>query len=206
MRRVIRNCYWFIVQYVWFLRPLYETKGTHTPITWTRLFFQKFLGFNKRAYWQVHFSSKVNGIDNIVAGVETSPGVSPGCYIQGSGGIIIGDYTQIAPNVGIISSNHDLHDSRIKQNGRVEIGKYCWLGMNSMVLPNVKLGDFTIVAAGAVVTKSFPQGYCLIGGNPAKKIKELDPDKCVRYRSKYEYNGYIKAENFAEFRRKNLSI
>lgn len=206
MRSVIRYCYWLLIRNISFLRPLYETKDTHTPITWNRLFFQKILGFNRKAYWQVHFTSKVDGISNIVAGIETSPGVSPGCYIHGSGGIVIGDYTQIAPNVGIISSNHDLHDSRVKENGRVEIGKYCWLGMNSMVLPNVVLGDFTIVAAGAVVTKSFPEGYCVIGGNPAQKIKELDPNKCVKYRSKYEYNGYIKAEKFASYRKKNLNV
>lgn len=204
MRSIIRTVYWFVIRNIWFLRPIYETKGTHTPITWSRIFFQKILGFHRGVYWQVHFTSKVDSVDKIIAGVETSPGVSNGCYIHGSGGIEIGDYTQIAPNVGIISSNHDVEDGRKKKNGKVVIGKYSWIGMNAVVLPGVVLGDFTIVAAGAIVTKSFPDGYCVIGGNPAKEIKKLDPEKCVRYRSKYEYNGYIPAHKFEEFRRKNL--
>jgi len=45
--------------------------------------------------------------------------------------------------------------------------------MGSIILPNVVIGDHTTVAAGAIVTKSFPEGYCIIGGNPAKIIKKL---------------------------------
>ena len=43
-----------------------------------------------------------------------------------------------------------------------------------MILPGVTLGDNTIVGAGAVVTKSFPEGHCVIAGNPARKIKDID--------------------------------
>ena len=35
------------------------------------------------------------------------------------------------------------------------------------------LGDNTVVGAGAVVTRSFPEGHCVIGGNPARKIKDI---------------------------------
>ena len=45
--------------------------------------------------------------------------------------------------------------------------------MNSMILPGVTLGSHTVVGAGSVVTKSFPEGYCVIAGNPAKKIKAI---------------------------------
>ncbi|MCZ6594930.1 MAG: hypothetical protein O6943_08450 [Bacteroidetes bacterium] len=47
-------------------------------------------------------------------------------------------------------------------------GDYSWAGMNSVILPRVKLGTHTIVAAGSVVAKSFPEGYCVIAGSPAK--------------------------------------
>ena len=46
--------------------------------------------------------------------------------------------------------------------------------MNSVVLPGVKLGDHTVVGAGSIVTKSFPEGYCVIAGNPAKMIKKIN--------------------------------
>jgi acetyltransferase-like isoleucine patch superfamily enzyme len=45
--------------------------------------------------------------------------------------------------------------------------------MNAMILPGVHLGDNTIVGAGSVVTKSFPEGNVVIAGNPAKIIKKL---------------------------------
>jgi acetyltransferase-like isoleucine patch superfamily enzyme len=45
--------------------------------------------------------------------------------------------------------------------------------MNSVILPGVELGPHTIVGAGSIVTKSFPEGNCIIVGNPAKKIKDL---------------------------------
>lgn len=49
--------------------------------------------------------------------------------------------------------------------------------MNCSILPGVTLGEHTIVGAGSVVTKSFPEGNCVIAGNPARKIKELESIK-----------------------------
>ena len=46
--------------------------------------------------------------------------------------------------------------------------------MNSVILPGVTLGDHTIVGAGSVVTKSFPDGDCVIAGNPARMIRRLN--------------------------------
>ena len=128
------------------------------------------------------------------------------CYIQGGGGIDIGDYTQIAPNVGIISSNHDLYDSRKSRNKIVEIGRYCWLGMGAIILPGVKLGDFTIVAAGSVVTKSFEEGYCVIAGVPAVKIKKLEKAECRPFKNKIEYNGYIRSSKFNLFSERHFNL
>jgi acetyltransferase-like isoleucine patch superfamily enzyme len=56
-----------------------------------------------------------------------------------------------------------------------------WVAMGAIILPGVKLGDFTTVGAGAIVTKSFPEGYCVIAGNPAKIIKHLDKEACDAY-------------------------
>jgi acetyltransferase-like isoleucine patch superfamily enzyme len=48
-------------------------------------------------------------------------------------------------------------------------------------LPEVELGDFTIVGAGAVVTKSFKEGYCVLAGNPASIIKNLNKESCLSF-------------------------
>lgn len=131
----------------------------------------------------------------------------PGCYIQGLGKIYIGDYTQISRNVGIISANHDPCDNRRHLSALpVRIGKYGWIGMNAMILPGVELGDFTIVGAGAIVTKSFPEGYCVVGGNPAKVIRRLDRAACVRHKSEHEYYGYFRKDKFPAFREKHLNV
>lgn len=100
---------------------------------------------------------------------------SPGTYFQNfSGNIRIGRGSYIAPNVGIITANHDLNDlERHFSSQDVEIGENCWLGMNAVVLPGVILGPQTIVGAGSVVSKSFPAGKCVIAGNPAKIIRML---------------------------------
>ena len=168
-----------------------EKKGTHTPVSFDIWYNQKVLGHCRNAHWPVHSKSTVISYNNIKVGFESCPGLSPGCYIQGIGGIKIGDYTIIAPNVGIISANHAIYDKRIHKKKKVVIGDYCWIGFSAVILPGVILGDFTIVGAGAVVTKSFTDGYCIIGGNPAKVIKRIDKDKCLRYESEKKYIGYI---------------
>ena len=88
--------------------------------------------------------------------------------------IVIGKGTYIAQNVGIVTTNHDLNNLDEHVPGKdVIIGKQCWIGMNSIILPGVILGDHTIVGAGSVVTKSFTEGNCIITGNPAKKLRDV---------------------------------
>lgn len=127
-----------------------------------------------------------------------------GCYIQGGGKLIVGRYVIFATNIGIITANHKLINQNEHDKGVVEIGDYCWIGMNSVILPNVVLGQRTVVAAGAVVTKSFPEGFCVIGGNPAKIIKHINPDEFIKPKAKYEFYGWIPKENFEKFKNKHL--
>lgn len=97
-----------------------------------------------------------------------------GVYYQAIGKITIGKGTYIAPNVGLITSNHDPKDpDKHLEPKSIVLGEKCWIGMNSVILPGVVLGDHTVVGAGAVVTKSFPEGNCIIAGNPAKKLRDI---------------------------------
>lgn len=204
IRYAIKKLYLILLKVA--LPPVFKTKETAAPITVKNYVIQKLFGINRKAYWPTHFTSVVSGVNRIKIGIGTAPGLSPGCYIQGGGKIYIGDYTIVAPNVGIISANHDIHDLKIHTKGVVRIGNNCWIGMNSIILPNVELGDFTVVGAGSVVTKSFPEGYCVIGGNPAKVIRKLRRNDCIRKENFYKYYGYIPADSFDAFRAKHLEI
>jgi acetyltransferase-like isoleucine patch superfamily enzyme len=189
-----------------FFRFVKETQATQVPATLELWLIQNVVGIGRGIYWPVHPTSRVVCAQNILIGVETSPGLMNGCYIQGIGRIRIGDYTQIAANVGIISANHVLTDSRAHVADEVNIGAYCWIGMGAVVLPGVVLGDFTVVGAGSIVTRSFPEGHCVIAGNPARKIADIAPADCVRHKSPHEYIGYIRKEDFDAFREKHLTL
>jgi len=193
-------------------RPVYETKNNESPVGFRQFFRYKVRGVNAVPYWPVHPTSTIRGSwKNIYVGIDAAPGISPGCYIQAVGKIYIDDYAQVAPNVGIISANHFMLDIRRHIPGEVRIGKYCRIGMGSIIHPGVTLGDFTTVAAGSIVTKSFPKGYCVIGGNPAEIVEDYSENerirsKFIRYRNECEYNGFIPAAQFEDFRKKNLNV
>lgn len=205
LRNPFRIIIWGITRLPYFHFLKATVKGVE-KINFNTWFNQKVLGYNKKAYWPVHKSSKIVGEQNIYVGVGTFPGLQRNIYIQGTGKLHFGDYTIIGQNSGILSGNHDIHDYRILTPRDTKIGSYCWVGMNSVVLGGVVLGDHTIVSAGSVVTKSFPNGYCIIGGVPAKIIKEIDPQEVVKYEYELKYHGYIKKEKFEKYRNKNLEI
>jgi acetyltransferase-like isoleucine patch superfamily enzyme len=148
--------------------------------TWVlrSLLFQKILGFNRHVPWPVSPFIAIDDPRNLEFDVDDLNNFQTfGCYFSNSGGgkIVIGSGTWIAPNVGIITTNHSLDDiSKLGEPSTVSIGKHCWLGMNSVILPRVRLGDHCIVGAGSIVTKSYPEGYCVLAGSPAQVIKRLD--------------------------------
>lgn len=78
--------------------------------------------------------------------------------------------------------------------------------MNSVITAGVELGTRTIVGAGSVVTKSFPDGYCVIAGNPAKIIKILDKDKFIPWQYEEEWFGYIPKHKFEKIRKKYIDV
>ena len=156
-------------------------------------------------YYPIHPTCTIANIRKIYVGINSTV-ARPGCYLQGAGTIHFGDYVQLAPNVGILSANHDLYDQRKYNVAPIVIGDYSWIGMNSVVTAGVTLGPRTIVAAGAVVTKSFPEGFCILAGVPAKVVKYLDRDKFVPYHYENEYYGYVPKEQFERIRNKYIDI
>lgn len=93
----------------------------------------------------------------------------------------IGENVLIAPNVVLLSRMHEHKNIDIpialqgyRKEKKVTIANNVWLGRNVIVMPGVKIGEGTIVAAGAVVTQSQPD-FCIVGGVPAKVIKSRIP-------------------------------
>lgn len=94
--------------------------------------------------------------------------------------ITIGDHCMFGPNVQLYTATHPLEP--VKRNSGLEFGKpivignNVWLGGSVVLTPGVTLGDNVVVAAGAVVTKSFGSNVVL-GGNPARVIKQIETQK-----------------------------
>lgn len=97
--------------------------------------------------------------------------------------IIIGENVLMAPNVTILSSNHEFKSTDIpivKQGYRAYpptiIKDDVWIGCNCIIMPGLVINKGSIIAAGTVLTKTFPE-YSIVGGNPGKLIKSrLDID------------------------------
>lgn len=188
-------------------RIIHATQNRTAPVTWGMYLAQRVVGINRQAYWPMHYTSRVSQPHRILVGFDSFPGYMPGGYIQGVGRIILGDAVRIGPNVGLISGNHLISDSRRYEDTKlIRLGNYCWIGMNSVILPGVTLGPYTIVGAGSVVTKSFSEGYQVIGGNPARTIRQLKPELCDHYLVERDYRGYIPAERFEDYRNRQLDV
>ena len=107
---------------------------------------------------------KVKLADNVL--------VMNNCLMMGRGGITVDEGAMIAANVQLISNNHDLHDRQILLCKPVHIGRNAWIGAGATILPGVTVGENAVVAAGAVATKDVAPNT-IVGGNPAKFIKEI---------------------------------
>lgn len=103
----------------------------------------------------------------------------PGNFFQNyEAKITIGKDVHMASNVGLITQNHNPENPNEHLTAKpIVIGDNCWIGMNAVILPGVTLGNNTTVGAGAIVTHSFPEGHCVIVGNPARILRKYGDDK-----------------------------
>lgn len=166
MRGVIRSI----------LRTMFRIPpGVSFSFWWMNVYAKRILRINADCPWPVHITSTIIHPGRVKFGRGHYPGDSPGNYIQAYNGIEIGDDVNLAPNVGLISANHDpLDNSRHLKAPPIKIGDHSWIGISAVVLPGVELGPYTIVGAGSVVTKSFPEGRCVLAGSPARIVRKID--------------------------------
>ncbi len=127
--------------------------------------------------------------DNIHIGNNVS--INHRCLFVDSNRITIGDNVLIAPGVQINTSTHPVVlEERLTKDWTPESGEYfcrtralpvtigngCWIGAGAIILAGVTIGDGVVVAAGAVVTKDI-EPNTIVGGVPAKVIKEIEVSK-----------------------------
>lgn len=148
---------------------------------WSLLFLnfvvQRLVRYQAKLPWMIHFTSRVVAPRNIV--LEAGPAsyltygsflTSSGCYYQALNKIHFGNGALWAPGVKFVSSNHGFTATdEIQPAEPIFIGKHTWIGANATILPGVRLGDYSIVGAGSVLTRSV-ESYVIVAGVPARII------------------------------------
>jgi len=127
------------------------------------------------AYSRIIVSTSLNEIgDSIVFG--NNVGIGEFAYLGGAGGLTIGDDCIVGQYLSCHPENHNCNDltQLIRHQGvnrkGIMIGANCWIGSKVTILDGVNIGSGCVIAAGSVVTKSFPENS-IIGGVPAKLLK-----------------------------------
>jgi len=151
----------------------------HIPSHLIRLLVYRLFGLKIGSGSRIHMWANFFNPAHITIGEDTI--IGDHCFLDGRAPLKIGSHTDIASQVLIYNSEHDVHDPNFRPiEEPVEIGDYVFIGARAIILPGVKIGRGAVVAAGAVVTKDVPP-KTIVGGVPAKKIGERKVDR-LHYR------------------------
>ena len=113
--------------------------------------------------------------------------MSPGSRLSASDEIVLGNGVMLANGVYITDSDwHTIYDRTVRDEcvTPVHIGDNVWLGDHAIVLKGVTIGENSVVAARAVVSRDVPANV-VVAGNPAKVVKKLDPERGFKTRMDY---------------------
>lgn len=152
---------------------------TNIPIVNRKDKVYKLLGINKIGEGKVYLSNPtvVGSYRHLY--LHTNSEINKNCFLLAKDRIEIGRNSTLAYGVTVLTSANPhgplnkLSKLYPAMSAPVIIGSDVWIGANATILPGVKIGDFSIVAAGAVVTKDVPSGV-LVAGNPAVIKKKLN--------------------------------
>lgn len=128
----------------------------------------------------IHMYARFYKPSGITIGEDTI--IGEGAVLDGREQLTIGNHVDIATEVMIYNSQHDMNadDFAEHTDAPVTIGDYVFIGPRAIVLPGVHIGEGAVVGAGAIVTKDVPP-YAIVGGIPAKIIGERR-NKNLRYK------------------------
>jgi maltose O-acetyltransferase len=143
----------------------------NVPLHFVRRFFYLLSGIKIGSKSTIHCWARFYNPAHIEIGNGTI--IGDNCFLDGRDKLIIGDNVDIASQVLIYNSEHDINsaDFYADKTSPVEIGDYVFIGPRVVILPGVKIGRGAVVAAGAVVTKDVPD-YKIYAGIPAHEIGE----------------------------------
>jgi maltose O-acetyltransferase len=140
------------------------------PIGMIRVFILKMAGVNVGADSRVNLGIRIYEPEGISIGKDCVIGEN--VVLDGRDKLIIGNHVDIASNVMIYNSEHDINDENFQaKSAPVIIEDYVFIGPRSIILPGVKVGRGAVIGAGAVVTKDV-SALAIVGGVPAKFIAE----------------------------------
>ena len=97
--------------------------------------------------------------------------IGPNTQIHVGDKVIIGEDTMISWGCTIIDRDYHKLNSETEKTRPINIGKSVWICCNATIMKGVTIGEGSVVASGAVVTKDVPP-HCVVAGNPAKIVKE----------------------------------
>jgi acetyltransferase-like isoleucine patch superfamily enzyme len=181
----------------------------------------KLLVFRKR--WrrlnEHNFTAAKNifNISKVVVGNNSYGALEVYSWLNNNDKLYIGSYVSISSDVKfIIDGNHntsylttfpfeailfdEITDSNVVGKGSISIGDDVWIGMNSMILSGVNVGQGAVIGAGSVVAKDIPP-YAIVAGNPAKIVKYRFPQGIVEKLIKLDFKKIDK-----DFVKNNLSL
>ena len=162
--------------YIRLLAPLYQHRGRGSKIYWSvRMDTPPYRKFSLGTKSVIESYCCINNaVGDVLIGNHTRIGIHNTII----GPVTIGNHVNLAQGITVTALNHNFIDTtlRIDEQGistnPVVIGDDVWIGANAVILPGVTIGRHVVVAAGAVVTKDV-RDNCVVGGVPAKVLKDL---------------------------------